>query len=335
MKKALFVALAIVASSFMTTAYAAKKKKKDKKEPAKVETVVLSNASDSLSYAAGMSRTEGLMQYLKQSFGVEEKDMAEFVRGFNDVVSNGVTDSVKAYAAGQQIALMVDSRMLPYLKEEFKESHIKISDNLFNKGFLASLSKDNTVFADSLAKPYFDKAVKDNIEAINMKTKKAGEEFLANNAKKEGVVTLPDGLQYKVITAGTGEKPKTTDRVVVKYEGKTIDGKVFDSSYKRNPQTTTFGVTQVIKGWTEALQLMTVGSKWEIYIPYNLAYGERGAGRDIKPYDALIFTVELVDIEKPEAKAEGTKAKPATTAISKKPTQAKRVKTAKMPRLDK
>ena len=130
------------------------------------------------------------------------------------------------------------------------------------------------------------------------------------------MTALPSGLQYKVLTAGTGEKPKATDKVVVKYEGKTIGGKVFDSSYKRNPQTTSFGVTQVIKGWTEALQLMPVGSKWELYIPYNLAYGERGAGRDIKPYETLIFTVELVDIEKPEAKAE---VKPVQKPAAKKP----------------
>ena len=144
-------------------------------------------------------------------------------------------------------------------------------------------------------------AEKANKECMEKATKKKGEDFLSENAKKQGVVTLPNGLQYKVITEGKGEKPKATDRVTVKYEGKSIDGKVFDSSYKRNPQTTTFGLNQVIKGWTEALQLMPVGSKWEIYIPYDLAYGERGSGRNIKPYEALIFTVELVDIEKPKA----------------------------------
>lgn len=315
MKKTLFIALAIVLGGAFTTANAAKKDKKDKKVAAPVEVVKLNTKADSLSYAAGMQRTEGLLPYLKQSFGVDEKDMAEFLKGYEDVLKQGMSDKVKAYAAGQQIALMVDGRMLPYLKEEFKNSGDSINDKLFNEGFIAALKKDNSVFADSLAKPYFENAVKANIEAENMKNKKAGEAFLAENAKKEGVVTLPSGLQYKVLTAGTGEKPKATDRVTVKYEGKTLDGKVFDSSYKRNPQTTTFGVTQVIKGWTEALQLMPVGSKWELYIPYDLAYGEKGAGRDIKPYDALLFTVELVGIEKPaEAKAE---TKPAVKAASK------------------
>lgn len=314
MKKTLFVALAVILSGAFSTAYAAKKDKKAKKTETVAETVKLNTKSDSLSYAAGMSRTDGLLPYLKQNFGVEESDMADFLKGYEDVLKQGMSNKVKAYAAGQQIALMVDGRMLPFLKDEFKNAKDSINDKLFNEGFIAALKKDNSVFADSVAKPYFEAAVKANIEAENQKTKKVGEAFLAQNAKKEGVVTLPSGLQYKVLTAGTGEKPKATDRVKVKYEGKTVEGKVFDSSYKRNPQTTTFGVTQVIKGWTEALQLMPVGSKWELYIPYNLAYGERGAGRDIKPYDALIFTVELVDIEKPETKADE---KPAVKAANK------------------
>ena len=318
MKKTLFVALALIASGAFSTAYAAKKDKKAKKTETVAETVKLNTKSDSLSYAAGMARTDGLLPYLKQNFGVEESDMADFLKGYEDVLKQGMSNKVKAYAAGQQIALMVDGRMLPYLKEEFKNAKDSINGKLFNEGFIAALKKDNSVFADSVAKPYFEKAVKANIEAENQKTKKIGEAFLAQNAKKEGVVTLPSGLQYKVLTAGTGEKPKATDRVKVKYEGKTVEGKVFDSSYKRNPQTTTFGVTQVIKGWTEALQLMPVGSKWELYIPYNLAYGERGAGRDIKPYDALIFTVELVDIEKQEAKtAEKSNEKPAVKVANK------------------
>lgn len=320
-KKTLLIALAVIASGAFTTANAAKKNKKDKKEAAKVEAVSLSTTSDTLSYAAGMARTEGLLPYLKQSFGIEDKDMADFIRGFEDALKQGVTSNMNAYGTGMQIAYMVDNRMIPYLKEEFKSSNDSISTKLFNQGFLASLKKDNSVLADSVAKPYFNNAVKSNIDRINMKNKKEGEDFLAANAKKEGVVTLPDGLQYKVLTQGTGEKPKATDRVVVKYEGKTLDGKVFDSSYKRNPQTTTFGVSQVIKGWTEALQLMPVGSKWEVYIPYNLAYGERGAGRDIKPYDALIFTVELVDIEKPKTKNEVkvvNKEKASKTAVIKK-----------------
>lgn len=126
---------------------------------------------------------------------------------------------------------------------------------------------------------------------------KAGEEFLAANASKSGVVTLPSGLQYEIIKAGTGPKPVAEDEVKCHYHGTTIDGKVFDSSIDRG-QPVNFPVKGVIPGWTEALQLMPVGSKWKLYIPSALAYGERGAGADIKPNSALIFEVELLEIVK-------------------------------------
>jgi FKBP-type peptidyl-prolyl cis-trans isomerase FklB len=125
--------------------------------------------------------------------------------------------------------------------------------------------------------------------------KKGGEEFLAANAKKEGVVTLPSGLQYEVIKEGNGKKPSATDRVKCHYEGTLIDGTVFDSSVKRG-EPAVFGVNQVIKGWVEALQLMQEGSKWRLYIPYDMAYGENGAGEMIPPYSALIFDVELISV---------------------------------------
>ena len=126
--------------------------------------------------------------------------------------------------------------------------------------------------------------------------KAAGEAFLAENAKREGVKVTESGLQYEVLEATIGQKPKATDKVRVHYEGTLIDGTVFDSSYKRG-ESITFGLNQVIKGWTEGLQLMSIGSKYKLYLPYNLAYGERGAGANIPPYAALIFTVELLGIE--------------------------------------
>jgi FKBP-type peptidyl-prolyl cis-trans isomerase len=126
---------------------------------------------------------------------------------------------------------------------------------------------------------------------------KAGEEFLAANKNKAGVVTLPDGLQYEILKAGTGPKPKAEDEVKCHYHGTTIDGVVFDSSVERG-EPANFPVNRVIPGWTEALQLMPVGSKWKLYIPAALAYGERGAGKDIKPNSALIFEVELLEIVK-------------------------------------
>lgn len=125
--------------------------------------------------------------------------------------------------------------------------------------------------------------------------KKDGEAFLAENAAKPGVITLASGLQYKVIKAGTGRKPRRSDRVRCHYEGTFTNGMVFDSSYKRGDPAV-FGVGQVIAGWTEALQLMSEGSQWELYIPYNLAYGEAGAHGAIPPYAALVFKVELLEV---------------------------------------
>jgi len=126
--------------------------------------------------------------------------------------------------------------------------------------------------------------------------KAAGEAFLAENGKKDGVVTLPSGLQYQVLKEGDGKKPSATDQVVCHYEGTLIDGTVFDSSYKRN-QPATFGLNQVIAGWTEGVQLMQEGAKYRFFIPYDLAYGERGAGAQIPPFAALVFDVELIEVK--------------------------------------
>ena len=126
--------------------------------------------------------------------------------------------------------------------------------------------------------------------------KAAGEAFLTENAKKDGVVTPPSGLQYQVLKEGNGKKPSATDQVVCHYEGTLIDGTVFDSSYKRN-EPATFGLNQVIAGWTEGVQLMSEGAKYRFFIPYNLAYGERGAGAQIPPFAALVFDVELIQVK--------------------------------------
>ena len=136
----------------------------------------------------------------------------------------------------------------------------------------------------------------DYVMNMSTKAKAEGEQFLAENAKREGVKTTESGLQYEVIEATLGQKPKATDKVKVHYEGTLIDGTVFDRSYKRG-EAISFPLNGVIKGWTEGLQLMSVGSKYKFFIPYQLAYGERGAGASIPPYAALIFTVELLGIE--------------------------------------
>lgn len=145
--------------------------------------------------------------------------------------------------------------------------------------------------AQQVLTEYFTKLQEEQVKMF----KAEGEAFLAENAKKEGVVTLPSGLQYKVITVGNGNKPTASQQVKCHYEGTLINGAKFDSSYDRN-EPAVFPVNGVIQGWVEALQLMPVGSKWELYIPYNLAYGERGAGQSIPPYATLIFTVELLEI---------------------------------------
>jgi FKBP-type peptidyl-prolyl cis-trans isomerase FklB len=141
----------------------------------------------------------------------------------------------------------------------------------------------------------------ERLKELGEKNKKEGEAFLAENKKKEGIITLPSGLQYKVINEGTGETPELTDVVTVNYRGTLIDGTEFDSSYRRG-QPATFPVNAVIAGWAEALQMMKVGSKWQLFIPSDLAYGERGAGRDIGPNATLIFDVELLSIKKEATK---------------------------------
>ncbi len=142
-----------------------------------------------------------------------------------------------------------------------------------------------------------DKFFKELQEKALSKNKEIGTSFMEENKKKEGVITLDNGLQYQVLQEGTGEKPKKEDTVKVHYEGRLIDGAIFDSSYKRG-EPATFPLTGVIKGWTEILQLMPVGSKWTVVIPSELAYGEQGAGQMIAPNSTLLFDIELLGIEK-------------------------------------
>lgn len=162
-----------------------------------------------------------------------------------------------------------------------------INDIFSGNTLKISPEQANTIFQQYMQKQS-EKANADKIAG--------GKEFLANNAKRAEVTVLPSGLQYEIITAGTGEKPTPSNKVTVHYEGTLIDGAVFDSSYKRD-QPATFGVTQVIQGWVEGLQLMQPGAKWKLYIPYDLAYGERGSPPQIAPFSALIFTIELISIQ--------------------------------------
>ena len=178
----------------------------------------------------------------------------------------------------------------------------EISFDDFTAGLKAALTGAETAItyeeAGTLLDEFFGKIQEEQAARqaeIGEFMKKDGETFLAANAKKEGVTVLPSGLQYKVLKSGEGRKPGRTDKVRCHYEGTFPNGQKFDSSYDRN-EPAVFGVNQVIAGWTEALQLMSEGSAWELYIPYNLAYGEAGSPGAIPPYSALVFKVELIEV---------------------------------------
>ncbi|MBR0166277.1 MAG: FKBP-type peptidyl-prolyl cis-trans isomerase [Prevotella sp.] len=298
MKKILIAALVLVASASFSPADAGKKKPVP--VPAE-EPLQLIGSSDSVSYAAGMRLTEGLIPFLLQQ-KVDTTLMDDFLRGFREVVKSGDNPQQRAYMIGMDIARQLNERMVPGMTKEFQDSPDSIIAEKLYKGFEAALKGDTSVFTTDAATKFFtekqqaDKAAKE--EKLYGAVRDAGMQFLMENAKQEGVIKLPSGLQYKVLVKGDGEVPQADDKVLVNYEGRLIDGTVFDASSKHGDTPAEFTPAQVIKGWTEALTMMPVGSKWQLYIPYYLAYGERGAGADIKPYSTLIFDVELVGINR-------------------------------------
>jgi FKBP-type peptidyl-prolyl cis-trans isomerase FklB len=206
-----------------------------------------------------------------------QKQKASYALGMkigSDLKRQGVSTSVDAAITARG------------LKDALSGSKLLLTDDQ-EKSALMQLQSDVHAAQDAKAKEASGPA------------HKAGEAFLAENKSKEGVVSLPSGLQYKILTAGTGPKPTANDTVTCNYKGTLLNGKEFDSSYKRG-QPASFPVSGVIKGWTEALQLMPVGSKWQLFIPADLAYGDRGAGGDIGPGETLIFEVELISIGEPK-----------------------------------
>ena len=237
----------------------------------------LSTDIDSLSYAIGMARTEGLDQFLMQQ-GIDSTQMAEFIKGFNEGAAK-IDKKDVAYMTGLQVGQMVSKQWV----EGFNQQ-------IFGNDSTQSLSRENLLagfIAGVVGKGQMDKMfaqgyMQSQMEVVREKALKKqyadviaeGEKFLAENKAKEGVVTTESGLQYKILTKGTGEIPADTSYVQVNYKGTLIDGTEFDSSYKRKDkdgksQPATFRANQVIKGWTEALTMMPVGSKWELYIPYD------------------------------------------------------------------
>jgi FKBP-type peptidyl-prolyl cis-trans isomerase FklB len=202
------------------------------------------------------------------------------------------------------------------LGHQFSTMGISVDPAIFERGMKASLTGGKTELTQEEMKEALTKLQAElkqkqmaAREAAIQQAKEAGTAFLAANKTKEGVVTLPSGLQYKILKEGTGPRPTLTDTVVCNYRGTLVNGTEFDSSYKRG-QPATFPLNKVIKGWTEALQLMPVGSKWELYIPPDLAYGDRGAGDVIPPDSTLIFEVELMSIQQPQTEPTQEQPKP-------------------------
>ena len=257
---------------------------------------------DTLSYAIGMAQTQGLKEYLVERMDVDTTYMKEFIKGLNEGANAGDDKKKAAYYAGIQIGQQISNIMMKNINHEvFGDDSTKtISLKNFMAGFVSGVTGKNGLMTPEQAGTTTQTKMQEIKAKEMMKqygpNKEKGEKFLAENAKKEGVKTLPSGVQYKVIKEGSGSIPADTSKVKVNYEGRTIDGKVFDSSYKRN-QPLTLRCNQTIKGWTDAMVHMPVGSVWEVYIPQDLAYGEREQG-DIKPFSVLIFKIELLGIEK-------------------------------------
>ena len=260
----------------------------------------LKDEVDTLSYAMGMAQTQGLKEYLSDRLQIDTAYMDDFIKGLNDGANAGDDKKKAAYYAGIQIGQQISNQMVKGIKHEVfgGDSTKTISLKNFMAGFVSGTTgKKGLMTIEQAGRIAQEKMVSIKAKAMEKQygpNKVAGEKFLAANKKKPGVVTLPSGVQYKVIKEGNGPMPKDTSMVKVQYEGKTIDGKVFDSSYKRG-EPISLRANQVIKGWTEALVHMPVGSVWEVYIPQNLAYGEREQGQ-IKPFSVLIFKIELVSL---------------------------------------
>ena len=288
MKKVMFVAVMAIAAATLTGCGNSTPKAN------------LKSDVDTLSYAIGMAQTTGLKEYLVGSLGVDTAYMSDFIKGLNEGANAGDNKKQAAYYAGIQIGQQIANQMMKGINHQIfgDDSTKTISMKNFMAGFVSGTTgKGGLMTVDSaqvVAQTMMQAIKTREMEKTYGPNKEAGEKFLAANAKKEGVKTLPSGVQYKVIKEGTGAIPSDTSLVKVNYEGKTIDGNVFDSSYKRG-EPINLRCNQTIKGWTDAMVHMPAGSVWEVYIPQDLAYGEREQG-DIKPFSMLIFKIELLEV---------------------------------------
>jgi len=257
---------------------------------------------DSLVYAIGVSQSNGLKSYMVSGLKLDTTDvcMDAFIKGILESGKNTKLED-KAYVQGLMIGSRVAQMSGGLQKEVYGSDSVnKINMDNFYAGFIGALKGNNVAFDAKTAATYVQKMMKEIKEKnslVNFKgNKEAGEKFLAANKTKKGVQVTASGVQYEILKKGKGATPKTTDKVEMKYKGTLIDGTVFDDSAKHGG-TATFGVTQVIKGWQEVLPMMTVGSKWRVVIPQELAYGAQDKGT-IKPFSTLIFEMELVKIVK-------------------------------------
>lgn len=259
--------------------------------------------------AADSTEREGLQRELASKMDsinkVNAPRLNEFIKGLKEAIN---LDAESAYAEGLAIGTQFSQMMLPQVNTMLygEEGSQEMNTDQLLAGLISVLKNDrlaiNAMEANALVQTEIEKAQEtqmarqeEELKGQHTEAVAANEAFLTENAEREEVTTLPSGLQYEILTEGTGATPTADDRVRVHYHGTLIDGTVFDSSVERG-EPATFGVTQVITGWTEALQLMPVGSKWRLYIPHDLAYGSQDRG-EIKPFSTLIFDVELLGIE--------------------------------------
>ena len=260
----------------------------------------LKTGIDSLSYYFGYSSTEGIKDYLLTQMGIDSVHMSHFYKGFMEGSKNYSSEDI-AYAEGLRIAHLINNQWVENVNREIflGDSSKTINRKAILHGFYHGVIHSNimnVIDAQSYSQTKMDEIKEENMLKKYGGNKLAGEKFLAENKNKEGVKTTSSGLQYKIITEGHGDIPDENDNVKVHYRGIYLDGTEFESSYKDNTPVS-FPVNQVLSGWKEAIKMMPVGSKWELYIPHDLAYGTMDR-LDIPPYSTLIFEIELLEIER-------------------------------------